>query len=351
MKIFRFFVLVILVLSFSVASASDWQNQIILNQLKNILTIPSGRKAFPTVSVFNDSTETLSFVTDFLDCVKNDDGALSCDLTNQPGITFSDVTQFEDRLTEERFVIAPGEAKLLQLGIGIPSDFVGDALYGRVRFSTRRTSPSGQLVDFELFSTFEIVTKVDTTPTATASPPSSVTSRDGFFADNFEAEWVSQTQPKNALTPSFLPPTGYFELKEKESVLIGIVMKNVGKETWKKGDVTFAIYKDMNVFSAPAGLGYDDPTNANFGKSYFFDSTWLSEYRIGTLNETIVKPGENGTFSLLFRAPDYVIGGSYREDISLAAGKYWIKNTKNGDSLHVAHVWVGLYAKVQICCS
>lgn len=159
-----------------------------------------------------------------------------------------------------------------------------------------------------------------------------------FFAQGYQAEWVSQT-PGNI-------DADHFSAKPGDVVTFKATFKNTGQKVWKNsGDeaVTISIFKDLNVKTAPLFTGFDDPNNTEtFGQSFFKHSSWRSKYNIASIAETEVKPGETGTFSLSLQVPSNAPKASYREDISLAAGKLWMKNTKNGDPLKVAHIWIGI---------
>lgn len=160
-----------------------------------------------------------------------------------------------------------------------------------------------------------------------------------FWASGYEAKWISQT---GSMT---LPADEYYDVNPGDKVTVTAKFENTGSKTWipdsADRQVCIAIYKDPNVTSAPASYGYDDPTNPNFGKSYFKDSSWESDYRIGCINQDEVDPGEQGTFTLPFKIPTGAPSGRLREDISLASGPYWMANPTNGDPLGVAHIWVG----------
>jgi len=159
--------------------------------------------------------------------------------------------------------------------------------------------------------------------------------------NNYEASWVWQTKSDD--------PSGYFQAKPGETVTIDVVFKNTGKTTWSNSgadEVTVAVYKDTNVSSGPPRTCYSNPEKTCkwpglFGSSYFYTTTWHSEYRISSLKESSVAPGENGTFNLSFAIPSNAPSGTYREDISVAHGPDWMSNTTNGDKLGIAHIWVG----------
>ncbi|MEI6222256.1 MAG: alpha/beta hydrolase [bacterium] len=156
---------------------------------------------------------------------------------------------------------------------------------------------------------------------------------DSFFArQGFEAQWVSQTGANTA--------DEFFSVKPCDSVNFTATFKNTGTTTWSNSgadQIAFNIYKDPKVVSYPTSFSYIPGTN----ESYFKDNTWLSAFRVGSLVQSSVKPGETGTIQMKFKVPCDAPSGKFREDISMAAGKYWMKNTKNGDPQKVAHIWVG----------
>ncbi len=159
-----------------------------------------------------------------------------------------------------------------------------------------------------------------------------------FFAPDYAAQWVSQSQAGTI--------DEFYHVAAGKSVNFTATFKNIGKKEWKNsGDeqITFAIYKDPKVTSAPLFTGFDynkDPKN--FGKSFFRNpATWVSDYRIASILEDSVPVGGTGTIDMSFVVPENAPMGCYREDISMAAGPLWISNPVNGDPLNVAHIWVG----------
>lgn len=160
-----------------------------------------------------------------------------------------------------------------------------------------------------------------------------------FWAQNYAAQWISQSGS------IALPSDEYYDVNPGDQVTVTAFFRNQGTKSWVSTEndrqVCIAIYKDPAVMSAPLALGYDVPGNINYGRSYFYDSSWASIYRIGCVQEVEVEPGEIGTFVLNFKIPADAPSGKYREDISMASGPYWIANPTNGDPLGVAHIWVG----------
>ncbi|MDM8528115.1 phosphodiester glycosidase family protein [Anaerolineales bacterium HSG24] len=178
-----------------------------------------------------------------------------------------------------------------------------------------------------------------------------------FYACNYKAVWEKQESLKHSSNEQgFLDdvyPGDLVELK--------VELKNAGLKTWyrenrkdsqasaeeKNRQVCFNVYKDPDsgYLSAPLGSKYNDK---DLGESYWADEdSWGDDQnnkkisRVGCLQEESVAPGETGTFILKFYIPYDTPFGSYREDISLAAGQYWMENTANGDKLNVMHIWVG----------
>ncbi|MEI6222184.1 MAG: beta-propeller domain-containing protein [bacterium] len=163
------------------------------------------------------------------------------------------------------------------------------------------------------------------------------------FASGYKATWVSQTLPKD--TTFSTNGDEYFDVKPGDSVVVNAVFRNDGQFTWYKDtpdrQMAVSVYKDTAVQSAPKALGFDDPKNKNFGKSYFHSSSWLSDFRIGTMVEDVVVPGKTGTFTLTFTIPQDAPVGRFREDITVSSGPFWLLNEANGDPLQAAHIWVG----------
>jgi hypothetical protein len=168
-------------------------------------------------------------------------------------------------------------------------------------------------------------------------------------AAGFGAMWQSQTQPKD--TQFNTNNDEYFDVSPGAVLTVQAQFMNNGMYAWYKDtldrEVAISIYKDTAVQSAPKNLGYDDPNNPNFGKSYFKSDDWTSEYRITTMSEEVVQPGEIGTFTITFKVPSDAPLGKYREDITLSTGNLWMMNTTNGDPLNAAHIWIGLDVQPQ----
>lgn len=192
------------------------------------------------------------------------------------------------------------------------------------------------------------------TPTPTSAPKSTAPAQFG----SFEAKWISQTQGTGSgeNAPHLLKPG--------ESVTIEAVFQNTGDTTWyndttRDDYIGFYVYKDP-LYSTP--LSYNDPTNANYGSSYFFSTDWgpsfnqqTSYARAALLQESAVAPGELGHFLFSFHAPTDAVPNAnqddpstlhseyyYREDLTLAYGPNWMTNRTNGDPWKRAHVWFPL---------
>lgn len=184
---------------------------------------------------------------------------------------------------------------------------------------------------------------------ATTAPDQDKEAKD-FFAAGYQAEWIAQTQSVS-VEQEYDDGDEYFDVAPGDTVEVSVTLRNTGEHTWlashhpdanEGNEFTVATFKDPHVTSAPAGLGYDDPQHVDVGKSYFADeSTWVSDYRVGTLTEDSVAPGETGTLNMTFRIPKDAPAGRYREDISAASGAYWLYNPTNGDPHQVMHIWVG----------
>ncbi len=171
----------------------------------------------------------------------------------------------------------------------------------------------------------------------TATSPNTTKSPKNFWANGYQAQWVSQTQ-SNSLDE-------YFTVKPGSVLSLEAKFKNTGNEIWYNSpedrQVCIAIYKDATVQSSWTDK---DKKGVNFGKSEFKATNWQSDYRIGCIQDTEVKPGETGTFVLDFYIPEDAPVGNFREDITLASGPFWMESVKaTADPLGAAHIWVGLH--------
>ncbi|MEI6221593.1 MAG: hypothetical protein WCP97_02400 [bacterium] len=162
-----------------------------------------------------------------------------------------------------------------------------------------------------------------------------------FWAKDFKAQWLSQTQSSNS--------NQYFDVHPGDSIVVQAKFKNTGKRTWysffgnasleDKKSVTIAIYKDPKVKSSWSGK--DDPKNPDYGSSEF-RSYYLAPGKLASPDESVVAPGETGTFSIHFDIPFNAPEGQFREDITVAAGPYWMESNKEtADPIGAAHIWVG----------
>ncbi|MEI6222252.1 MAG: right-handed parallel beta-helix repeat-containing protein [bacterium] len=175
-----------------------------------------------------------------------------------------------------------------------------------------------------------------------------------FYALNFKSQWVNQYKASD-YEGAANDGDEYFDVPACTVVDFWADLKNSGNSPWvssantkatANNEFTFATYKDPKVKSAPSWLGYDNcPLGNACGKSYFKHSSWVTDYRIGTLAQDVVYPGETGRVNMKFQVPCDAEKGRYREDISAASGKYWIYNDFNGDPLKVMHIWVGFDVK------
>ncbi len=167
-----------------------------------------------------------------------------------------------------------------------------------------------------------------------------------------EAAWVEQTQGTGA--------GGAYAAYPGQTIDLTVVFKNTGTSTWENtGDrrVGLYVYKDP-TYSTP--LEYNNPRSTLFGQSYFANRlTWGPNFpktqdftRAALLQETHVAPNETGTFVISFSIPENALPNTndnpltrqredyYREDLTLATGANWMRNTTNGDPLGFAHIWV-----------
>jgi len=171
-----------------------------------------------------------------------------------------------------------------------------------------------------------------------------------FYAKAHAAEWVSQYQA-SAYEGSKNDNDEYFDIEPCSVVDFWAELKNVGSSPWlssnhlqatSENEFTFATYKDPKAKSAPSWTGFDRCPGDTCGKSYFYADSWVSDYRIGTLKNVITNPGETSKILMQFKVPCNAEKGRYREDISAASGKFWIRNTVNGDPQNVMHIWFGV---------
>ena len=183
-----------------------------------------------------------------------------------------------------------------------------------------------------------------------ASPtvPDNTKPLQNFWAKGYQAQWISQTQPSPTTDGE---KNEYFEVKPGDEVEVIAKFKNTGTETWYNApedrQVCVSIYKDPYVQNSWSWKG-------GVGESEFQDSSWMSKYRIGCVQEASVEPGEIGTFDLKFKIPeDAPFSGTenseeehYREDITLSAGPYWVNSVKEtADLVGAAHVWVSFFIR------
>jgi len=174
-----------------------------------------------------------------------------------------------------------------------------------------------------------------------------------FYAAGFNAQWIAQYTAAD-LEGASSDGDEYFDVAPCTAINFWAEMRNIGDKPWlasgsegatAQNEFTFATYKDLRVKSAPVWLGYDICPGDSCGKSYFKDTSWVSDYRIGTLTNRAVAPGSNGRVNMRFQVPCNAEKGRYREDISAASGYFWVNNNVNGDPLKVMHIWVGFDIK------
>ncbi len=166
---------------------------------------------------------------------------------------------------------------------------------------------------------------------AISTLPDNSKSPQNFWAKDFKARWISQTQANTI--------DEYFVVKPGDIVNFEAKFKNTGKETWYNSpedrQVCINIYKDKSIQSSWTGK---DQT----GLSDFVDSSWLKPYRITCIQELEVTPQSIGTFLMKFKIPENAPIGKWREDITLASGGYWMESDKEtADLIGAAHIWIG----------
>ncbi|MEI6221350.1 MAG: hypothetical protein WCP97_01155 [bacterium] len=174
-----------------------------------------------------------------------------------------------------------------------------------------------------------------------------------FYASGYAAQWVAQRQASD-YEGNANDGDEYFDAPRCAVVDFWAELKNVGTKPWLSSkqikasagnEFTFATYKDSKAKSAPSWTGFDSCPGKNCGKSYFHADSWVSDYRIGTLEKDVTNLGETAKISMQFKVPCDAEIGRYREDISAASGKYWVRNKVNGDPLQVMHIWFGVDVK------
>jgi len=166
-----------------------------------------------------------------------------------------------------------------------------------------------------------------------------------FFAQGYNAKWISSTNPGTEDL--------YYDVVPGQDVVIETVLENIGTKEWRNDQtgqpcnaVTWRIFKEPGVNSAPDWTGYEVPGNQNYGKSYFYHPSWKSEYQLVSFiddsnHDNIVQPGEQARYRLTFHIPIDSPTEKFREDIRLSSGSYWMKNTVNGDPIGAMHIWFG----------
>lgn len=99
-------------------------------------------------------------------------------------------------------------------------------------------------------------------------------------------------------------------LNQQKTQTIWAKFKNTGTATW------------YNYGSNPMHLATDHPQDRN---SVFYYNSWLSQNRPAGMTESVVKPGEYGTFELTIKTPSY--NGTYTEYFRpVAEGLTWLND-------------------------
>ncbi|MBI2448586.1 hypothetical protein HYV44_03480 [Candidatus Microgenomates bacterium] len=108
----------------------------------------------------------------------------------------------------------------------------------------------------------------------------------------------------------YVGQTAFRALKTGEYAIITLALKNTGTANW---------YKDG---PHPVNLGTARSQDRN---STFVDNIWLSNNRASRLDQSLVKPGETGTFTFVIKAPNKA--GNYKEYFQpVAEGITWMKD-------------------------
>jgi hypothetical protein len=110
--------------------------------------------------------------------------------------------------------------------------------------------------------------------------------------------------------------TGSSFVRGNEPVTITVTARNTGNQSWSNSNY-------------PLRLGTWAPTNHD---SALYDPTWTHPHRPATLNEAVVLPGQNGTFTFKANVPNR--DGVYDERFNLVAeGSTWLNDA--GFTLHL----------------
>lgn len=116
---------------------------------------------------------------------------------------------------------------------------------------------------------------------------------------NYSYQYVSQTSDRSLTNI----PSG-------QVVVLTFVLKNTGNQTW------------TNIGPNPVRIAPSRPTDKS---SKFYDVSWLAPWRVGTMQETTVAPGQNATFVFASQMPYVSNPTSMREDFRLVVeGVSWL---------------------------
>jgi len=112
--------------------------------------------------------------------------------------------------------------------------------------------------------------------------------------------------------------TGSSNVIGNTQTTITLTAKNTGNQSWSNTNF-------------PARLGTFAPTNHG---SALYDSSWVNQIRPATVNQAVVLPGENGTFTFTINVPN--TSGNYYERFNLVAeGAAWMQDPDFSISLNI----------------
>ena len=112
--------------------------------------------------------------------------------------------------------------------------------------------------------------------------------------------------------------TGSSNVIGNTQTTITLTAKNTGNQSWSNTNV-------------PARLGTFAPTNHG---SALYHPSWVNQIRPATVNQAVVMPGENGTFTFTVNVPN--ISGTYYERFNLVAeGAAWMQDPDFSIQLNV----------------
>ncbi|MEI6221445.1 MAG: hypothetical protein WCP97_01640 [bacterium] len=157
-----------------------------------------------------------------------------------------------------------------------------------------------------------------------------------FWASGYQAKWINQTSAHT--------DDEYFDVHPGDQLFVEATFQNTGDVEWfgSVSNPCISIYKDPRVTSS--WTGKDTYGSNNYGTSEFQDPLWNSQYNLDCKTEGDAQKGGFMQFILVFSIPENAPTGSFREDITMSAGNYWVASVpETADPIGAAHIWVGLH--------